>query len=264
MEPVRLRKPIASPSPDKADIIEGLTRGISVIQAFGFDSPQHSASSLALKLDMSRAAARRFLITLEHLGLAATDGRIYWLTPKILALAQSYQSSEQLVRTVTPHVNALSRQTNETCSFGIIEGADVLYVVRAAGPRLLTTNLTVGSRLPLQCAAAGWAIMSYWSAEQFSTWLKNVALRAYTEQTVVKKKELASGIAHARTQGYVLLENQFELGIRGMSVAVRNSFGQPIGALTISTSTMVCSTEEAHARFGDILKEASLRLEKYL
>jgi IclR family transcriptional regulator, pca regulon regulatory protein len=249
---------------NKADLIDGLVRGVAVLNAFNREQPQHTASSLAAALDMSRAAARRFLITLDHLGLAATDGRAYWLTPKILSFAHNYQSSEQLVRTVQPHVQALMKVVGETVTFGVIDGDDVLYLSRATGPKMLTTNIGPGSRLPLQCAAAGWAIMAHWPTVDFTRWLNNVTLHKYTPHSLVNKKALEKRMLSARTEGYVLLESQFELGMRGMSAAVMNSSGKIAGGLTIAMAASVCSTEEAEERFARPLKEAAAKLANYL
>ncbi len=254
----------APSTPDKADLIEGLTRGIAVIHAFDHESPQHSASSLAQKLGMSRAAARRFLITLEYMGLAATDGRAYWLTPKVMSLAQSYQSTEQLVRTVTPHLHDLMRQTGETVTFSVENDGDMLYLARATGPRLMNTNVGPGTRLPVQCTAGGWSLMAHWPTDIFAKWLKDHNLHAYTEHSITKKKDFEAQIARSRTQGFVLLENQFELGMRGISVAVLNSMRVPVGTITIMMSSSVCSLEDAEQRYVPHLVSAAKRLENYL
>lgn len=254
----------ANESMNKADLIDGLVRGISVLNAFDREHPQHTASSLAAKLDMSRAAARRFLITLDHLGLAATDGRVYWLTPKMLSFSLNYQSAEQLVRTVQPHLHTLMQSIGESVTFGVIDGDDILYVARATGPRLLSTNLGPGARLPLQCAAAGWAIMAHWPSVDFNRWLQNVTLHKYTPHSLVNKKALEKRMLNARTEGYVLLESQFELGMRGMSAAVTNGSGKVVGGITVAMAASVCTQEEAVARFAQPLKEAAAKLANYL
>ncbi len=249
---------------NKGDLIDGLVRGVSVLNAFDRENPQHTASSLAAKLEMSRAAARRFLITLDHLGLAATDGRVYWLTPKVLSFAHNYHSAEQLVRTVQPHLQSLMKVVGETVTFGVIDGDDILYLARATGPRLLSTTIGPGSRLPLQCAAAGWAIMAHWPSVDFTRWLNNVTLHKYTPHSLVNKKALEKRMLNARTEGYVLLESQFELGMRGMSAAVMSSSGKVVGGLTVAMATSVCSTDEATERFGLPLKAAAAKLANYL
>jgi IclR family transcriptional regulator, pca regulon regulatory protein len=252
------------PAPKSADLIDGLTKGIAVMNAFTREQPQHTASSLAATIDMSRAAARRFLITLEHLGFAATDGRVYWLTPKMLSFSALYHAAEQTVRTVEPHLQALAQRTGEAVSFGVIDGQDVLYLARATGSRMLSTNIVPGTRLPLQCAAAGWAMMAHWSSAQFHEWLREVKLQKYTPQNVTDKRLLEKRLIDIQESGYALLEDQFEIGMRGLSAAVINAAGKPVGGITIAMATSVCTTRESQARYGAPLKEAAQRLSRYL
>jgi IclR family transcriptional regulator, pca regulon regulatory protein len=248
----------------RADLIDGLVRGIAVIQAFSNDAPQHTASTLSIATGMSRAAARRFLITLEHLGLAATDGREYWLTPKVLSIAQSYQSSEQLVRTLTPHLRSLSQSIAESVTFGIVDAGDIVFLTRIQGPKLLTSGIRPGTRLPLQCAAAGWALMGHWPTATLGKWLRSTTLQAYTAQTITNKKELEAGIAAARIDGYVMLESQFEIGMRGISVALKNSRDEPIGAISVTMAISACTKQEAVERYVPALKATAERVAKYL
>jgi IclR family transcriptional regulator, pca regulon regulatory protein len=252
------------PPPKQADLIDGLVRGIAVLHAFTREHPQHTASSLATALEMSRAAARRFLITLEHLGYAATDGRTFWLTPKMLSFANTYQASEQLVRTVEPYLQALAQRIGQAVSFGVVDGDDVLYLARASGPRMLSTNIMPGTRLPLQCAAAGWAMMAQWPAPQLADWLSAVQLRKFTPHNVMSKKELQKQLTETKTAGYALLENQYEMGMRGLSVAVMDGAGRAVGGLTVGMATSMCTTAQARALYAEPLKEAAVALGRYL
>ena len=144
----------------RADLIDGLVRGLAVIRAFSDRRPRHTPSTLAAQLGFSRAAARRFLVTLCHVGYAASDGREFWLTPKVLGLGQTYLTADRLVRTVQPSLDDLSRRLRESTTFGVLDGDDVVYLGKAQAARLLSTSIGIGTRLPVQCAAAGWAILS--------------------------------------------------------------------------------------------------------
>jgi len=241
----------------KADIIEGLVRGLAVIRAFNDQMPRHTPSTLAGPLGFSRASARRFLITLRHAGYADSDGREFWLTPKVLGLGQTYLAADRLVRTVQPALDDLSRRVDESTNFGILDGDEVVYLCKAQAPRLLSTSIGAGTRLPVQCAAAGWAILSTFDRAAFEAWLAAHPLRRYTAHTVTGLRAFRTAIRQAAEDGFVLLENQYEIGLRGISVVVRSSRGDVVGAISVSSTLASASTTAARAKCVPALKAAA-------
>ena len=241
----------------RADIIEGLVRGLDVIRAFSDRQPRHTASTLAAQLHWSRAAARRFLVTLCHVGYAASDGREFWLTPKVLALGQTYLTADRLVRTVQPSLDELSRRLGESTTFGILDGDDVVYLAKAQAARLLSTSIGIGTRLPVQCSAAGWAILSTLEPAARAAWLGDHPLKRYTAATVTSARAFRSAIRRAAAQGFVLLENQYEIGLRGISVPLRSAAGEVVGALSVSSTIASATTAAARARCVPALKAAA-------
>lgn len=242
------RRRAVLPVAAKSDIIEGLVRGLGVIRAFSDRMPRHTSSSLAAHLRFSRAAARRFLVTLCHVGYAASDGREFWLTPKVLALGQTYLGADRLVRTVQPSLEELSRRLGESSTLGILDGDDVVYLSKAQAARLLSTSIGVGTRLPVQCASAGWAILSTFDRPVFEAWLADHPLKRYTAHTVTGVRAFRTAIRRAAVQGFVLLENQYEIGLRGISVPLRSSSGEVVGAISVSSTIASASTAAAQAR----------------
>jgi IclR family pca regulon transcriptional regulator len=244
----------------RADIIEGLLRGLAVIQAFSDRVPRHTPSTLARHLGWSRASARRFLVTLQHGGYAASNGREFWLTPKVLGLGQTYLRADRLARTVQPNLDALSRRLGESTTLGVIDGDDVVYLCKAQSGRLLSTSIGVGTRLPVQCSAAGWAILSTWSRPALDAWLADHPLKRYTAHTVTGSRAFRAAIRRAALQGYVLLENQYEIGLRGISVPLRSSQGEVVGAVSVSSTLASASAAAALAKCVPALKACAAEL----
>ena len=248
----------------RADLIDGLVRGLAVIRAFSDRMPRHTPTTLAAHLGFSRAAARRFLVTLRHVGYVASDGREFWLTPKVLGLGQTYLGADRLVRTVQPALEALSRRLGESTTFGALDGDDVVYLCKAQAARLLSTSIGVGTRLPVQCAAAGWAILSTFDPSTFDAWLADHPLKRYTAQTVTGVREFRASIRRAAVQGFVLLENQYEIGLRGIAVPLRSSEGEVVGAISVSSTIASASTAAARAKCVPALAAAAEALRSRL
>ena len=252
------------PAIARADIIDGLVRGLAVIRAFSDGCPHHTARTLAAQLGMSRAAARRFLVTLRHAGYAAGDGRQFWLTPKVLTLGQTYLATDRLVQTVQPSLDRLSARLGESTTLGVLDGDEIVYLAKAHAARLVSTSIGVGTRLPVQCAAAGWAILSTFDPPALETWLANHALKRYTAQTVTGRGTFRAAIRRAARQGFVLLENQYEIGLRGISVPLRSSQGEVVGAIGVTSTLASTSTAAARAKCVPALKNTAEALRAWL
>jgi len=226
--------------------------------------PRHTPSTLARRLGFSRASARRFLVTLRHAGYADGDGREFWLTPKVLGLGQTYLAVDRLVRTAQPVLDDLSRRLEESTTFGVLDGDDVVYLCKAQSPRLLSTSIGVGTRLPVQCAAAGWAILSTFPRPALETWIAAHPLRRYTAHTVTSLRAFRAAIRQAAGDGFVLLENQYEIGLRGISVVVRSSRGEVVGAISVSSTLASESASAARAKCVPALKATATSLSSRL
>lgn len=230
------------------DLIDGLITGIAVITAFNDDSPRLSASALADKVAISRSAARRYLLTLVHTGLAATDGRMFWLTPKVLNLGRSYLDSARLPRAIVPFLQRLTLQLQESTNYSVLEGDDVVYVSRVNAPRLLTTGFEPGTRLPAYTSTAGRVLLAALPENDLHAYLARTELIAYTHLTVLDKEQLFDELMTIREDGFGITENQYEIGLRGISVPVKDRRGALIGALSVSMIMSSSSRAEASAR----------------
>jgi IclR family pca regulon transcriptional regulator len=232
----------------KRDLIDGLIKGIEVITAFNDDSARLTASELAGKVPLSRSAARRYLLTLVHMGLAATDGHSFWLTPKVLNLGRSYLDSARLPRAIVPFLQRLTLQLQEATNYSVLEGDDVVYVSRVNAPQQLTAGFEPGTRLPAYTSTAGRVLLSAMSDRDLHAYLDRIDLIAYTHLTVMDKEQLFHELVTIRENGFGVTENQYEIGLRGISVPIKSRRGQLIGALSVSMMIASCSKAEATAR----------------
>jgi IclR family transcriptional regulator, pca regulon regulatory protein len=246
--------------PRKADLIEGLITGLAAITAFTDATPLLTASELAKRLSISRAAARRFLITLNHVGYAATDGRSYWLTPRVMALGYSYLGSARLPRTVRPFLHDITAEVNESSNLALLDGQDIVYAARANVARLMSTAIEPGTRLPAHVTAAGQVILGNLPPAHFERWLDEATLTAYTPQTLTSRKTFSIAAAKARAQGYAAIESHFEVGLRGIAVPLTDRQGSTVGALGISMAASTCPADAAIALCVPALQRAARSL----
>ena len=232
----------------KRDLIEGLIKGVEVITAFNDDVARLTASELAEKISISRSAARRYLLTLVHIGLAATDGRSFWLTPKVLNLGHTYLDSARLPRAIVPFLQRLTLQLQESTNYSVLDGDDIVYVSRVNAPRLLTTGFEPGTRLPAHTSTAGRVLLSALPDNALQAYMDRVKLIAYTHQTELNKDKLYAELLQVRENGFSFTENQYEIGLRGISVPINSRRGTLVGALSVSMMIASCSKAEATAR----------------
>lgn len=254
----------AAPEMQKADMIDGLRKGLEVICAFDDGTPKLTQSELAQRLDLSRAAARRYLITLKALGYMATDGKAYWLTPKVMRLGQSYVASSRLPRTVLPTLQKLTEAIGESTNMCVLEGFEAVYICRVNAAKLLSTGIEPGTRLPAHTLAGGRLILSFLPETELDLWLANTNLVAYTPMTVIDKSQLKREILKIRKQGYGLAESQLEMGLRGVSVPLLDGPGRVVGALSVSMSTAAITPTAAIKNLVPPLRDAAEQLREQL
>lgn len=250
--------------PSKADMIDGLRKGLEVICAFEDGTPKLTQSALAQRLDLSRAAARRYLMTLTALGYMATDGKAYWLTPKVMRLGHSYVASSRLPRTVLPTLQKLTEAFGESTNLSVLEGDEAVYICRVNANKMLSTGIEPGTRLPAHTSTGGRMILSYLPESALDAWLKKVTLKAYTPFTVVDKPQLKREILKMRKLGYGLTESQLEMGLRGLSVPLLDGPGHVVGALSVSMSIAAITPAAAIKRFVPAMRIAAEQLREQL
>lgn len=239
------------------DIIDGLVTGLQVITAFNDETARLTPTILAEQVGISRSAARRYLLTLVHTGMAATDGRVFWLTPKVLTLGRAYLDSARLPRAIVPYLQRLTAQLQESTNYSVLEADDVVYVSRVNAPRHVTPGFEPGTRLPAYASTAGRVLLSALPEIALQAYLERLELVPFTHMTMLDKAELLRELASIREQGFGVTENQYEIGQRGISVPLKSRRGAVIGALSVSMTIASCSKAEATARCVPALQAAA-------
>lgn len=246
-----MHNPSQETSPlDRKDWIAGLEKGLAIIEAFDADHPRLTATQAGQRCAMTRTAASRYLKTLVHIGYAGTDGKLFWLMPRILKLGHAYLESARLPRLVQPYLQRITNGTDEIAYLAILDGAETVYIARSSNHRYMTSGYMPGARIQAQVTAAGMAIMSSMDTALTSDWLSAHELRAYTPYTVADKQQLLSDLQQYRRQGWALSEQQLELNYRGIAVPLLDRNNSVHGAIGV---TMPINNEEAEHAIKRIL-----------
>ncbi len=219
------------------EYVAGLEKGLSIIEAFGIKNKPLTLSEAAEITGHSRASARRSLLTLQRLGYVESDDKLFRLAPRVLRLGHAYLTSTALARTIQPTLEAISERTQESTSFAVLDGNDVVFVARAATRRSLSNGLGLGSRLPAHCAATGRVLLADLPPKEAELRIQRMARQKLTPHTRVDIPVLVKILAEVRKQGYAVSNEELELGVRSMAVPVRDSQGGTVGSISIVTST---------------------------
>ncbi|ARP97806.1 IclR family transcriptional regulator domain-containing protein [Pseudorhodoplanes sinuspersici] len=239
------------------DFVESLDRGLRVFELFGANRRPMTLSDLANAADLPRATARRILFTLERAGYVACDGKLFTLTPRVLALAASYLSSNQVVAVLQPVLDRLSSDAQEISSLAILDGSDVIFIARASPARVFSAGIDLGYRLPAFCTSVGRAMLGQFSNDDLAKALDGMALTALTPFTVTDKDLLLATIMTDREKGYSLVDREAEPGFRSISVPVRRYDGTIVAAINMGAHVDRISTGEMIDRFLPLLHQGA-------
>jgi IclR family pca regulon transcriptional regulator len=215
------------------DFVQSLARGLTVLRAFDRDLSRMSLAAVAARTGLSRAAARRLVLTLEHLGYVRADGRDYTLTPRVLELGYGFLGSLKLGDLAQPLMEELSHRVDESCSMAVLDGQSIVYVARVPVRKVMTVSLGVGAQLPAYCSSMGRALLAGLEDAELGDWLKACKPVRRTEFTVTDRPQLRRVIDETRAQGFAYVEQELELGLCSIAVPVRNRDGRIAAALNI-------------------------------
>jgi IclR family transcriptional regulator, pca regulon regulatory protein len=218
----------------RTDFVQSLDRGLAVIRCFSSERPSLTLSEVAERTGLTRAAARRFLLTLQELGYVGSTGRQFSLRPRVLALGYAYLSSFSVAQIAQPHLEDLAEELHESCSASVLDGDDIVYVARASANRIMTIALTVGTRLPPYPTSMGRILLASLPEEELDAHLRRTELRKLTERTVVDETELRQILAKVAAQGWAAVDQELEAGVRSIAVPIRDSSGRVVAAINAS------------------------------
>ena len=214
--------------------VQSFARGLEVIRSFSASAPRQTLTEVAGRSGLSRAGARRILLTLEALGYVRSDGKLFSLTPRILDLGFAYLSSMPIWNLAEPVMETLVEQVKESCSAAVLDGTDIVYVLRVSTHKIMSISLGVGSRLPAYCTSMGRMLLSALPETELMECLAASERTARTKHTVTDVNELAARIAQVRKQGWSLVNQELEEGLVSMAAPITNQAGQTVAALNIS------------------------------
>jgi IclR family pca regulon transcriptional regulator len=216
------------------DLVAGLDKGLKVIEAFDQERSRLTIAEVAQATGLTRAAARRYLITLTHLGYMRHENKLFSLTPAVLRLGQSYLHSARLPRIVQPLLYRLAYSLGEAASVGVLDHDQLVCVAAVSAGQLVSATLQPGTRVPAWCTANGRMLLASLPQAEVDRFLERVGLEAITQHTIVNKERLALEIARARAQGHALVDQELELGLRTIAVPLRNFRGDVVAAMNVS------------------------------
>lgn len=243
------------------NFMTSLARGLSVIQAFSQKKRQLTISQVSGKTGLSRAAVRRCLYTLARLGFAGSDdGRHFYLGPRILALGYSYIASMPLATAAQPMLERLSHELHESCSISTLDRSDIIYVARANVTRIMSIDLGVGSRLPAFCTSMGRILLASLSAEDLEGYLRQTELKQFTERTITSVEKLRQVLRLISRNGYAIVDQELEPGLRSMAVPIQNPSGKIVAALNVGAHAHRVSIQEMQSKFLPRLRAAAQEL----
>ena len=183
-------------------------------------------TEMAAAAGLTRAGARRLLLTLAAAGYAAQDGRRFALTPRLLGLARQWLDGTSLWTYAEPHMRAVAAELKESCSAAVLSDEDVVYVARVPGERIMSVALHVGTRLPAYCTSMGRVLLSGLADVELAKFLDRAAIEKRTEKTVVDRRALGGLIGQAAAQGFALVDEELEIGLRSIAVPIRERTGR--------------------------------------
>jgi IclR family pca regulon transcriptional regulator len=220
--------------PAERDLIAGLEKGLKVIEVFDQERSRLTIAEVAEATGLTRAAARRYLITLAHLGYMRHENKQFSLTPMVLRLGQSYLHSARLPRIVQPLLYRLAYSLGEAASAGVLDHDQLVCVAAVSAGQLVSATLQPGTRVPAYCTASGRMLLASLPQQQIERFLERALPEQITQHTIVNKDRLALEIARARAQGYALVDQELELGLRTIALPLKNFRGEVVAALNIS------------------------------
>nr|WP_316641323.1 IclR family transcriptional regulator C-terminal domain-containing protein [uncultured Roseateles sp.] len=235
---------VVSSAPLKRDLVAGLEKGLAVIEAFDQERPRLTISEVATRTGLTRAAARRYLLTLLHLGFVSQDRKMFALTPKVLRLGQSYMHSARLPRIVEPELHKLAYALKEASSAGVLDGADVICIAATSAGRVVSSTLQPGTRVPAYCTANGRMLLAALPQGEVDAWIARQELTPLTPYTITHPDRLRIEVARARAQGHACVDQEYELGLRTVSVPLKNYRGDAVAAMNISVHASRISMDQ--------------------
>jgi IclR family pca regulon transcriptional regulator len=241
--------------------VQSLERGLAVIRAFGAEEPVLTLSDVARRAGLTRAAARRFLLTLADLGYVRSDGRRFALTPRVLELGYAYLSSLSLPEIAEPHLERLAAEVRESSSVSVLDGDDIVYVGRVPTRRIMRVAINVGTRFPAYATSMGRVLLAGLDPPELDAYLARAAIRPLTPNAIATTHELRAELERVARRGWALVDQELEEGLRSIAVPIRDAGGRVVAAVNVSAHASRTSRDMVRSVLLPPLLETARRIE---
>jgi IclR family pca regulon transcriptional regulator len=245
------------------DHVGSLERGLAVMEILARHPAGMTLTEMAEEAGLTRAGARRFLLTLATAGYATQSGRLFSLSPRLLTVTRTWLNGASMWTFAAPIMREVAAQLNEACSAAILSGEHVVYVARVPGRRILSVSLDIGTRLPAYCTSMGRVLLSGLPPDDLDTFLAKAAIDRRTPKTIVKKPLLAGAIRKAKADGFAIVDEELELGLRSIAVPINDRAGQTVAAINVSTQSARFTVAEMREKILPVLLGAKQRIEDF-
>lgn len=263
--------PPSDPADDAADpadappqpgdgYVQSFARGLQVLRSFGAEAPAQTLSQTAERVGLTRAGARRILLTLQALGYVEQEGRLFRLTPKVLELGFAYLSAQPWWHLAQPLMEELTLTLRESTSAAVLDGDEIVYMLRVPVQKIMSINLGIGSRLPAHCTSMGRVLLASLSEDERERRVRAMTLTAHTARTITDPDKLLRTLAQVRRQGWALVNEELELGLMSMAVPLRDRSGRTVAAINVSSRPQRQSAAEMQRQFLPALQAVAERL----
>jgi IclR family pca regulon transcriptional regulator len=249
------------PPARNSDFVQSLDRGLAVIRAFGPERERLSLSEVARATGLTRAAARRFLLTLVSLGYVRSDGREFSLRPRVLELGYAYLSGLSLPDVAAPHMEELVARLHESSSISVLDGQHVVYVVRVPTKRIMTVAISVGTRFPAYATSMGRVLLAALPAAELDRYLAEASFAALTDRTVTDPGQLRDLLTEVAEQGYAIVDQELEEGLRAVAAPIRGAADVGMAAINVSAHASRVSMAALREEILPVLLQSAAQIE---
>ncbi|HEY2418227.1 MAG TPA: IclR family transcriptional regulator C-terminal domain-containing protein [Steroidobacteraceae bacterium] len=226
------------------DFVGSVRHALNVLRAFDGTYPQMTLSTVSERTGMTRAGARRYLLTLEHLGYIHRDDRLFRLTAKVLDLGFAFLSTMPLSDLARPYLRLITKETGEIAALAILDGSDIIHIAGSTVERVLAPTLTIGRRFSALYASSGRVVAAFMDPAATESLLKSTELIALTPHSLRTKEEIRGELRQVQRQGYAIVDQEVEVGIRSIAVPVLGAHGVPLAAVTVLTNVATVSKKQ--------------------
>jgi IclR family pca regulon transcriptional regulator len=241
-----------------------LRRGFAVIKAFTAESPALSISQVAARTGLTRAVARRYLLTLDDLGCVVQAGSLFSLTPRLLDLGFAYLATLDVAKVALPVMEEVVAKLHESCSVAVLDAHDIVYVARVAARRIMSINLAVGSRLPAHATSMGKVLLAHLSQESLDAYFETAPLQRLTKRTICDQATLRDALKEVRARGWAINDQDCEDGIRTLAAPLFDRSSKVVAAINISAHAARVNMKELKRDYLPVLLQAAQQVSSAL